>query len=292
MILRPSPSRPLTDIERISKIEEGSCLAIVKYVIGRLNEPEPNCSGIGCVMVAGGPYLKMAYAAISALRETGWQSPVQIWYLGERDIPPGHQRKFEKLDVQFVDAAHVARTNPMRSLGGWTAKGLAVKCCPFQHVLLLDADCFAQRSIEPLFGSEEYLRYGQMFFPDIKPCRPHDRIFPCLGLKVPTSFTENEAGQLMCDKLRNWRAVQFVNFMNSNSDFFYRMFHGDKETWPLAWMTLGMPYTMTPPCSWLRDGILHQWFDQFPITHHRMSCKRESGWPAEIGAKFLEYDSL
>lgn len=282
----------MTEIDRVTKINESRCLAVVNWAVARLTEPEPPVSGTGCVMVAGGKYLRPAWAAVAKLRES-WPHPIQIWHLGAAEVH-GAPGKFARFGVEFVDAQEVRKKHHMNDLTGWTAKGFAVKHCPWQHVLLLDADSYVQRPIHKLFEWSHYRRTGLVLTPDIKKNRPNDNMFPLIGLKLPKEYTEAEAGQVLVDKLKCWKAVQLMNWINSNGpSFFYRLFHGDKESWPLAWMKLDMPFSMTPPCHWTGVGMQHFWFDSEKFTHHVCDPKRAgSRYPEEIHSLMQEYDTL
>lgn len=281
-----APARVRNQIDRINRVSESNCVAIVKFVVGRLMEPMPEMDGVGCVIAAGGKYLKFAYVTVSRIREQGWTIPIEIWHLGPKEVSPTDRAKFDHLDVTFVDALVVARDHPMRNLGGWQLKGYAVKHTRFRHVLLLDSDCVPRVDPEPLFQSPEYLKHGAIFWPDIRSNRPNNNIFSFLGLKYDPRYIEVEAGQLMVDKARNWPAVCLMNWMNSHSDFFYRHFHGDKETWPLSWLRLGRQYLLAPSCSWHAFGIRHYWFDGQTVFDHHMNLKRHSD--AEVPTRHQE----
>lgn len=276
-------------LERITKITESSALALINYAIGHLDERMPQLSGTGCVIVAGGPYLPPAYASVYRLRELGWNQPVQIWHLGEKEITSQAREKFGPLEVEFVDAQKVCEQYPMRILNGWTVKGMAVTRSPFRHVLLLDADSYAQRNMKELFMSRQYNETGLVLTPDINKNRPNDNIFPMLGIKIPLNYREGESGQILCDKVRSWKPLQLMNFLNSHSDFFYRHFHGDKETWPLAWMRMNVPFHMTPNCAWIDDGMQHYWFDGTEYTHHACHPKRGGTYREDIQELINEY---
>jgi hypothetical protein len=281
----------VNDIDRINKVTEGRCLHLVNFVVGRLVEPPPETDSTGCVIAAGGPYLRPAWGAIHELRRQGWQHPIQIWHIGPKEIAAGHARKFKRFDVEFVDGQEVRKRYPMRTLSGWTLKGFAAMRSPFRHVLLLDADSFVQRNMAMLFKTKTYQKNGIILTPDIKKNRPNDNIFPLLGLKVPENYQEAESGQIMVDKVRNWKAVQLMNWMNSHAEFFYRWFLGDKETWPLSFLKLEQPFELTPSCKWVGYGMQHFWYDHSPMAVHATEPKRRGGYPKFILDLFDQYDN-
>jgi hypothetical protein len=57
---------------------------------------------------------------------------------------------------------------------------------------------------------------------------------------------EFEAGQLLVDKSRAWHALSLALHYNEHSDFYYRYFYGDKDTFHLAWRRLEQEYALIP----------------------------------------------
>lgn len=280
--------KPRTDIDRINKVTEGSCQAIVNFVVGRMNEPVPEAYGDGIVMIAGGPvYLREAYCNISLIREMGCQLPIQIWHLNPEEAPERWRIKFAHLDVEFVDASMVAEQTFIRRLTGWTCKAFAVKHSPFRNVLLLDADCHPARLPEVMFDDWNYQGHGMVCFPDCQRNAPHERIFPCLGLRVG-SVQEHENGLFMIDKVRNWKVVCLMKFFGDHSDFFYRMRHGEKDFWGLAAARLEVPFREGLAPRWA-DGfgsLEHYWMDGTLNHHHYIPRKRMGACP--VPARHIE----
>ena len=59
---------------------------------------------------------------------------------------------------------------PHPRLNGWEAKAYAILHCPFEEVLLLDADIVPVRDPSFLFDSDEYQRSGSVLWPDLNRC--------------------------------------------------------------------------------------------------------------------------
>lgn len=229
-------------------------------------------------MAAGGRfYLREAFVTISRIRSNGWDWPIQVWFLGSKELPTDLRRRFAHLDVEFVDAARVRKEFPCRILTGWELKSFAIEHSPFRDVLLLDSDSAPVRDPFPLFDSPEFLEAGAIFWPDIKPCMESDKAFGFIGAHKPPNYVEVESGQLMLDKVRCWRAFELVRWINSNSDFWFKYFHGDKSSWDLAFLRVGQPYFMAPPCEWRNYGIEQRWADGQPLFEHRLDRKRNPG---------------
>lgn len=242
-------------------------------------------------MCAGGLlYLREAFISLSRLRATGCELPVQVWHLGKKELPDEVRKRFDHLRVQFVDAHEVRKIHPARQLYGWELKSFAIQWSPFQHVLLLDADCSPLRDPAALFDSEEYHDYGAILWPDIQHCRRDDKAFGFLGVRKPEGYMEVESGQMMIDKHRTWRALELCRWMNDFSEFWYRYFHGDKSTFDLAFLRTDTPYLLAPPCSWEGWGISQKWTDGTPLFQHRMMVKRGSMGLAEDQVYASQFD--
>lgn len=242
-------------------------------------------------MAAGGRlYLREAFITISRIRSSGWNFPIQIWHLGPKELPDDLRRRFDQLDVTFIDAMQIALAHPCRMLGGWQLKSYAVEHCPFRNVLLLDADSVPVRDPIPLFESPEFIKTGAIFWPDIKPCMESDKIFGFIGVRKPENYTEVESGQLMIDKVRCWRALELVRWLNDFSDFWYRYCYGDKSLYDLAFLRCGQPYLMPMGCEWRGWGIAQKWTDGEVLFEHRLSRKREpSDSASEVDRFYWNY---
>lgn len=255
---------------------EGNARKMVTMFLARCQrEDTPFFDGFGCVMAAGGPmYLREAFLTVSRIRCHGWDWPIQIWHLGEKELPSHLRDKFSHLNVEFVDAHVVRAGRPARQLLGWELKSYMIQWSPFRHVLLLDADCVPVRDPFPLFESPEYLETGAIMWPDIQQCRQDDKAFGFIGVRKPEGYKEVESGQMMIDKERCWKALRLCRWMNDFSEFWYRYFHGDKNTFDLSFLRTETPYKLAPPCTWEGWGISQRWFDGDELFQHRMHCKR------------------
>lgn len=262
------------DLHRITKIHPDQLLHVMPYILGLLNEPCPPCDGTGIVMVAGGRYLRWAYASLRKTREVT-DLPIQIWHLGEDEVTPEDRQKFADLDVEFVNAHSFLDEHPMQNFGGWQCKSFAVAYCPFEKVILLDADCHPLVDPEPLFDTPEFKSTGIIMWPDLNKCRKDDMIFPCLGLALDPNFQEMEAGQLLLDKKRLWPAVRLTVWMNSHSECFYQLVFGDKDLHQMALRKLGRSFSVADMPTWIGSGMIHHWKGQ-PVFRHLMEGKRNS----------------
>lgn len=268
------------EVARITKIRPESLGAVLRFVLPLLDEPCPPCSGTGVVVVAGGKYLAQAYASIRKLREVS-DLPVQIWHLGPKEVSETQREIFRDLDVEFVDAYEVRKQHPMHVLGGWECKSFAVAYCPFEKVLLCDADCFPLVDPEDIFASPAFWETGCIMWPDMQKCRPNDSIFPALAIKKPKDYVEMEVGQMLIDKKRHWDVMRLIVFLNSHSEATYKMVHGDKECNPLAFLKFQRPFRVGDTPKWMGWGMQHI-LDGVPVFNHYMAGKRDGEFPEDI----------
>jgi len=63
---------------------------------------------------------------------------------------------------------------------------------------------------------------------------------------------EQEAGQIVVDKTRHWRALHLAHYLNLNFEFYFHLINGDKDTFRFAWKALNS--SMAWPKRYLAAG--------------------------------------
>jgi hypothetical protein len=244
--------------------------------------PAGRFDGRGIVLCAGGDvYFPCAWVCVRMLRRAGCTLPIEIWYRGPREMTTVMIALLEPYGVTCVDAYEVARQQPYRRLDGWEMKPFAIAWSRFAEVLYLDADNVAIRDPEFLFETDAYRGGGAVFWPDrySGPGTGYEwmrrEAWELCG--VPYRLEpEVEAGQLLIDKRRCWRALHMTLHLNAHSDFYYAYFYGDKDTFRLAWHRTGTPYALapTPPRTLGSSEVIVQHdFDGRPLFQHRNGQK-------------------
>ena len=203
-------------------------------------------AGRGIVICGGGvKYFTNAWVCINALRRVGCRLPIQVWFLGSKEMDERMKFLLEGLGVECIDACKVRQQHPARRLQGWELKPYAILHSKFREVLLLDADNVPVLDPEFLFDTPQFLATGAIFWPDYE--RGHGdqqgAIWKSCGIARPKE-PEFETGQILVDKQRCWRALCLTMWFNENSDFYYRYLHGDKETFHLAFRKLKKSYAL------------------------------------------------
>lgn len=227
-------------------LSEADARRELERAVAELRDYPGGKSGRGVVIAAGGEkYFTCAWVCVKLLRRHGCRLPVQFWHLGSDEAEPWMRRATDSLGVEWVDGREVARRHPARILNGWELKAYSILHSPFQEVLFLDADNVPVRDPNYLFDSPEYQRTGAVFWPDFGRLGRDRAIWRLTGIPYRDE-PEFESGQILVDKARCFRELSLALWFNEHSDFWYRHFHGDKETFHLAWRKLGTAYAMPP----------------------------------------------
>ncbi|HEX3800515.1 MAG TPA: glycosyltransferase family 9 protein [Verrucomicrobiae bacterium] len=244
-----------------------ACDAFIKQI-----PPYPDIfKGRGIVICGGGArYFTNAWVCINMLRRHGCHLPIELWYLGERELDDEMKAVIEPLNVKCVDAFEMRKKFPIRRLGGWESKAYAILHSKFQEVIFLDADNVPVANPEYLFDSKEYQKTGAIFWPDYdRPAGHQPTVWKSCGIRRPKE-PEFESGQIVVDKKRCWEALSLAVWFNANSDFYYQYIHGDKETFHLAFRKLKTPYSLVHiPIHTLEATMCQHDFDGRRIFQHR-----------------------
>lgn len=220
--------------------------------------PEERFAGRGVVICGGGErYLPSTYVLVRLLRHLGCRLPIEVWHLGKAEMPVGMKRLLEAYGVVCVDAAEVRQVHPARRLAGWELKCFALLHSSFSEVLLLDADNCPVRNPEFLFDTPEYREHGAVFWPDFTRFARGQAVWVASGIAYRDE-PEFESGQIVVDKARCWHALNIAMHLNEHSDWWYRVVHGDKDTFHLAWRKLGQDYAMPNDPVRAMDGVMLQ----------------------------------
>jgi ADP-heptose:LPS heptosyltransferase len=251
--------------------------------------------GRGIVVCGGGVrYFASVWVCMNTLRRLGCALPIQLWYLGEKEMDSRMKRLMEPLGVECVDATRVRKKFPARILKGWELKSYAILHSPYREVLLLDADNVPVVDPAFLFATPQYRSTGAIFWPDY--LRGKDKktmaVWRSFGLRMPDEL-EFESGQIVIDKRRCWQALCLTQWINENSDFFYRHIHGDKETFHLGFCKLKTAYSLIQTPIHALEGVMCQHdFKGRRIFQHRNVEKWDLFFNRRIKGFRLEKECL
>jgi hypothetical protein len=232
-------------------------------------------SGRGIVTCAGGErYFTNVYVLVRILRETlRCALPMQLWHFGGEEISPAMRCLLAPFDVELVDVTSFLSDFPANIRNGWQLKSYALLHSRFEEVLFLDADQVPVRDPAFLFDCPEYCSTGAVFWPDITDLNAQNPIWALTGLPAH-SCPSWESGQILVDKRRHIVPLRAALYLNEQAHLVYRMLHGDKDTFLIAWRIAGASVAICPHRPFIDDRILVQRdFNGAPLFQHRTNAK-------------------
>ena len=241
--------------------------------VTRIGQYPNNYKGRGIVICAGLTYFPCAWVCLHMLRRLGCMLPVQLWYRGMEEFHPHLEKLLTPLQVQCVNASEIRESHPVRILEKWELKIYSLIHCPFQEVLLLDADNVPVQNPEFLFETPEFKKAGAIFWPDFGGLGPSHAIWDVCGVdfRKEPAF---ESGQVVVDKRKCWRALQLCLWYNEHSDFYYTHTLGDKETFHMAFRKLGQEFAMpSRPIHAIEGTMCQHDFRGRRLFQHRNMAK-------------------
>jgi hypothetical protein len=217
--------------------------------------------------------LLMARSIVDVLRSFGSTLPAEFWIDPVDESIP--QISSDECQQAFVLSGLECRymceisevelyfplCHPDWGISPYQSKLIAIKYSSFEQVFFLDTDIVPLKSMDFMFSTPQFLKYGAIFWADALPAQP---AFPW-GLDVADAIGVNWShpvqdeykqylsrlcsAQVMIDKVRFWREVSLATYLNLDTTFYYRVLHGDKDIFAAAWMvsTKAEPVLIVPP---------------------------------------------
>lgn len=217
--------------------------------------------GRGIVLTAGNDQVAYLLTQIPILRRLGCDLPIEVMYVGNRDLNRDSRQDLEDLEGVVTRDLGVMIHAVGWQVASWAAKPFAILLSSFREVIFIDADSFFFVNPEVLFEDAGYARTGALFFRDrlimpemkrewlqsILP-QPVSRNVKQSRLWTGDSGHQQESGVIVVDKYRHFMALLFTTWMNGadrdgNEELgkigVYDMVYGDKETFWLGWELVG-----------------------------------------------------
>ncbi|MCO5585475.1 hypothetical protein L7F22_039408 [Adiantum nelumboides] len=230
-----------------------------------------NKKGRGIAISVGRNTFLFANHFIATIRDVHKsQMPIEIVYRDEEDLPL-FMRNYLTSTFTNVKMLGLKGTpvfdNKEVGAQGWATKAFAVVASQFSQVILADVDTILLEPPETFFEEEDYKKSGTLFFSDrnVDDYREtiNDWILDQLGEKSrgPSKSLEEsyfwkhvthyrqESGVVVVDKRRAhvFASLLFTAWMNLQvirDQVTYWLFHGDKESFWLAFELARLPYYM------------------------------------------------
>ncbi|EGF79381.1 hypothetical protein BATDEDRAFT_89480 [Batrachochytrium dendrobatidis JAM81] len=221
-------------------------------------------TGRGIVMTTGRYHFEYARHAITVIRNLGCTLPIQLFYIGEDDLPKDNRDALELISgVTTLDIKQYFEPNGP-DLSGWAVKPFAILASSFEEIIFLDADALFFQSPDVMFNWKAYNDTGAVFFMDrtlfAGTDSPGLKFFQSIvpepseyaktsGRLIPKlTVHEGESGVIVWNKRTNLHPLLLTCVMNGKPyrDMVYKAYHGDKESYWIAHEALKMPYRWAP----------------------------------------------
>lgn len=243
--------------------------------IVNMEYPKERFSGKGIVMCGGNnKYYPSLYVNIRMLRLLGCELPIEVYYIGEKEMDPKTISILEENEnVKCINACDFEEKYPIRIHGGWESKVYCIINSSFEEVLFMDADNTALVNPAYLFEEEQYKNTGAILWPDFE-CWKHDeKMWEILGIRYRKEL-QVESGQVLVNKSKCWKEINMAKYFCDYSDYYFKLFYGDKETFHFGWRYFDSLYGMPPHPDWIENGIIVQKdFGGAWVFSHRAQAK-------------------
>lgn len=220
--------------------------------------------GKGIITCAGSRItLYNLYFLVRTLRHFGNNTLLECWHLPKEIIPDKLRFLYAQYNVLFIEAKNF-------NLGGWELKSHAVLHSSFKEILFLDADNLVSFDVQEILEEEI-----DQFWPDFGFLHKNLEIYKFLDMS-PKILKCFEAGQFKINKEKSWKALNFCNWINQNSNFFYKQkIWGDKDTFNLAWNKFNTPFILHKNMEKI-NGIFIQDYKGKKFYHQNQAKKVDS----------------
>ena len=167
------------------------------------------------------------------------------------ELRPADIERLKSLEgVEVYNLAHFIMYNFPRDKDGkiFALKTAAILHSHFDEVLFLDGDNYVAKDPTFLFESAPYLETGALFWKDLWKTRPDNPLWDIMGLKCVDEF-EQESGQLLVKKSFPGvqKALDVAYFLQMQSELYFDLTPGDKDTFRLSWRALDQPFHLVRP---------------------------------------------
>jgi len=227
-------------------------------------------SGEGIVIPAAGDGLiANAWVCVHMLRKLGCTLPIQIWHFSPDEVSLETKSHLGSLNVKCLDVTSVLRDFESCQTVSWELKTHAVLHSPFKKVLCLDADAVPVVNPEFLFDTPQFNETGAIFWPHFGHLRSDSPIWKLCDVPYRDE-PQWDAGQLVVDKERCWKALALTKTYCGRFSLFRRHLSENNELFHMAFRKLRQPVAMTAhPARSLRDIVCQHDFDGHLIFQRR-----------------------
>jgi hypothetical protein len=219
----------------------------------------------GIVIPTGNQLFSVAVTLIKILRHLGCHLPIEIFYLGSRDLSEDRRNYLETFkDISCIDITmSIDIAHPDLVLKGWFIKPFAMLFSSFQEIILIDADVVFLQNPEIFFQTIQYRNTGALFFYDRQLINDHNKpkeyatiLKQIVPKPYPASFTsrriiqelteyEMDSGVVIIDKRRHFYGLLMICLLNTLPirSSIQSISYGDKESFWIGFDMLKESYS-------------------------------------------------
>jgi hypothetical protein len=130
----------------------------------------------------------------------------------------------------------------------YAMKGAILLYSNFKEILYLDIDNNAMKDPSFLFDHPAYKETGTIFWKDLWKTRSDNSIYDIMEIECTDEY-QQESGQMVINKGHPGvlKALELAFYMQLNSNFYFGLVQGDKDTFRFAYRSLGVTYHMVRP---------------------------------------------
>jgi len=231
-------------------------------------------SGRGLVVPCGKFHFQYLVHFIKTVRFLGSELPILVAYAGEDDLPSSYRNYLSKLNMN-VNTLDVYKFIKDNTISGWSVKPYALLVAPFEEVILCDADTVWMQRPEVLFDDIGYKTHKALIFRDRSLFAGHEDETNWLDANLPLPLSDRVLNSRMYKKLTAHEQESGASVYNKREhlfgvlassklmgkierEAFYKVFHGDKESFWIGLEMANESYTDTRPWAgnvgWLRKN--------------------------------------
>ena len=193
-------------------------------------------------------------------------------------------RYIDDLEDDYCDATSIF-VRVQRAKPAYRYKLMAITMSSFEKVLLVDEDSYLVQT--PDQAMETCIKAagdtGAVFWHDVYGISPESQVWSMIGVETKQGYSQ-ESGLVYIDKSVAWRGLYLAAYMNQRQNAYYNMILGDKDTYFLAFESLGMKYKWVPYVPYIlcnkanrekANGVsfLQPDVDGVPLSVHLVSGK-------------------
>jgi hypothetical protein len=204
--------------------------------------------------------LLMARSIVEVMRSHGSTLPAEFWIDPvDEDSPsilPGECQ--QALELSGLECRYMCEISevmlyfplchPNWGHSPYQSKLIAIKYSSFEQVFFLDNDVLPLKSMDFMFFTPQFVKYGAIFWADALPAQPGFpwglEIAEVIGVNwshpIPDEYKQYLSplcsAQIMIDKGKFWQELSLATYLNLDTTLCYRVMHGDKDIFAAAWM--------------------------------------------------------